>query len=159
MVHAGSLDKAGPPARRPSAAAITAGPLHVAEAPVPRDFRVRAKRPRAIGSPGGRHFGVGATHVACATCAGGDAARRVAQLAQRGLTDGGEKLSDDDGTHLRLRNDKPLATDGPYAEAHDVIGGIFTIKAESDAMAQARAATCPHLRGNQWIEIRRIENL
>lgn len=81
------------------------------------------------------------------------------QLAGRGLLVGGEKLTDDGGTHLRLRNDKPLATDGPYAEAHDVIGGIFTIKAESDAMAQELAATCPHLQGSQWIEIRRIEAL
>ena len=53
----------------------------------------------------------------------------------------------------------PLASDGPYAEAHDVVGGFFTIKAESDAMAEDLAASCPHLAGTQWIEIRRIENL
>ena len=78
-------------------------------------------------------------------------------LAERGLLTGGEKLTDDGGRHLRLVAGAPLASDGPYAEAHDVIGGIFTIKAENDAQAQETAATCPHLRGSQWIEIRRID--
>ena len=78
-------------------------------------------------------------------------------LAQRGLLSGGEKLADDGGRHLRLQNGAPLATDGPYAETHDVVGGYFIIKADSDAAAQALAQTCPHLMGTQWIEIRRIE--
>jgi hypothetical protein len=80
-----------------------------------------------------------------------------AGLAQRGLLAGGEKLVDDGGRQLRLKDGQPLATDGPYAEAHDVIGGLFIVKAESDAMAEELAQTCPHLRGSQWIEIRRIE--
>ena len=50
-----------------------------------------------------------------------------------------------------------MATDGPYAEAHDVIGGLFIVKAESDAMAEELAQSCPHLRGSQWIEIRRVD--
>ena len=82
-----------------------------------------------------------------------------ADLAQRGLLAGGEKLTDDGGRHLRLQGGRPLATDGPYAEAHDVVGGLFIVKAGSDAEAEALAATCPHLQGTQWIEIRRIEAL
>jgi hypothetical protein len=82
-----------------------------------------------------------------------------AQMAQQGKLAGGEKLTDDGGRHLRLKNGQPLATDGPYAEAHDVIGGVFMVKAESDAMAEELAQSCPHLRGSQWIEIRRIEVL
>ncbi len=78
-------------------------------------------------------------------------------LAQRGLLVGGEKLSDDGGRHLRLKDGQPLASDGPYAEAHDVIGGYFIVKAENDAMAEELAQGCPHLAGVQWIEIRRIE--
>jgi hypothetical protein len=80
-----------------------------------------------------------------------------AGLAQRGLLAGGEKLTEDGGRQLRLKDGKPLATDGPYAEAHDVIGGIFIVKADSDAMAEELAQSCPHLRGSQWIEIRRID--
>ncbi len=80
-------------------------------------------------------------------------------LAARGLLTAGEKLADDGGRQLRLKDGRPLATDGPYAEAHDVIGGFFVIQAESDAHAEALALSCPHLRGTQWIEIRRIELL
>ena len=83
----------------------------------------------------------------------------AAGLAQQGLLTSGEKLSDDGGRHLRLKAGLPVATDGPYAEAHDVIGGVFTAKAENDAHAEALALSCPHLRGTQWIEIRRIEVL
>lgn len=79
------------------------------------------------------------------------------ELGRQGLMAGGEKLADDGGRHLRLKDGKPLATDGPYAEAHDVIGGYFVIKAEDDAHAERIAATCPHLAGTQWIEIRRVD--
>ena len=81
----------------------------------------------------------------------------VVDLAERGLLAGGEKLADDGGRHLRLSAGRPLATDGPYAEAHDVIGGYFVVNAASDADAEALAQTCPHLQGESWIEIRRIE--
>lgn len=81
-----------------------------------------------------------------------------AQLAQQGRLAGGEKLSDDGGRQLRLAAGKPLASDGPYAEAHDVIGGYFTIVAESDAEAEELAIGCPHLQhAGNWIEIRRID--
>lgn len=78
-------------------------------------------------------------------------------LAEKGLLVGGEKLADDGGRHLRLQGGRPLATDGPYAEAHDVIGGYFVVNAASDADAEALAQTCPHLQGDSWIEIRRID--
>ena len=80
-------------------------------------------------------------------------------LAERGQLDSGEKLTDDGGRQLRLKNGQPLASDGPYAEAQDVIGGLYIVKAENDAQAEALAASCPHLQGTQWIEIRRIEQL
>jgi hypothetical protein len=82
-----------------------------------------------------------------------------AGLAARGLLSGGEKLTDDGGRQLRLKQGSPVATDGPYAEAHDVIGGLFIIHAESDAAAEELARSCPHLRGSRWIEVRRIEKL
>ncbi len=75
-------------------------------------------------------------------------------LARRGLLVSGRKLADDGGRHLRAG---ALASDGPYAEAKDVIGGLFIVRAGDDEQAEAQAASCPHLRGRQWIEIRRIE--
>jgi hypothetical protein len=80
-------------------------------------------------------------------------------LAQQGQLAGGEKLTDDGGRRLRLQDGRPLVSDGPYAEAHDVIGGYYVIVATDDAAAEALAAQCPHLQGRQWIELRRIEAL
>ena len=80
-------------------------------------------------------------------------------LAARQRLAGGEKLTDDGGRQLRLHNGRPLASDGPYAEAHDVIGGYYLIHADSDADAEAIAAECPHLVGSQWIELRRVDAL
>jgi hypothetical protein len=80
-------------------------------------------------------------------------------LAERGQLAGGEKLTDDGGRRLLLQDGRPLASDGPYAEAHDVIGGYYVIVAPDDEAAEALAAECPHLHGRQWIELRRIEAL
>lgn len=79
------------------------------------------------------------------------------QLAAQGRLAGGEKLTDDGGRHLKLQGGRPLVSDGPYAEAQDVVGGYFVINADSDAQAADLAQGCPHLRGTQWIEIRRID--
>ena len=54
-------------------------------------------------------------------------------LAEQGLLAGGEKLTDDGGRQLRLQRGQVLASDGPYAEAHDVVGGYFLSKAADDA--------------------------
>ena len=69
----------------------------------------------------------------------------------------GEKLADDGGRQLRIADGKPLASDGPYAEAKDVIGGMYVIRAGSDAEAEQIASTCPHLFGRNWIQLRRID--
>lgn len=80
-------------------------------------------------------------------------------LAAKGQLSGGEKLTDDGGRALRLRNGVPVASDGPYVEAQDVVGGYFLISAASDDEAVGIASTCPHLAGTQWIEIRRVDTL
>jgi hypothetical protein len=80
-------------------------------------------------------------------------------LAQRGLLAGGEKLVDDGGRHIHWREGQVLATDGPYAEAHDIVGGYFVVQAENDAAAEALASTCPHLGPRRWVEIRRIDKV
>lgn len=79
------------------------------------------------------------------------------EMAAAGHLAGGEKLTEDGGRHLRMRGSQVVASDGPYAEAQDVVGGYFMLKAASDAEAEKLAMTCPHLDGTQWIEIRRIE--
>jgi hypothetical protein len=51
-----------------------------------------------------------------------------------------------------------VATDGPYAEAKDVIGGFFMVSAADREAARRIADTCPHLDlpGN-WIELREVD--
>lgn len=68
----------------------------------------------------------------------------------------GMKLADNGGWHLRGGTSGPVVTDGPYAEAKDVVGGFYVVEASDDAEAQAIAASCPHLDGG-WIELRRVE--
>lgn len=83
----------------------------------------------------------------------------AAGLAARGQMAGGAKLSDDGGRHIRSKDGKPLATDGPYAEAHDVIGGYYLVSAENDAQAEAIALECPHRDGGRWIELRKVDGM
>ena len=63
--------------------------------------------------------------------------------------------------HIKLKDGKPVASDGPYAEAKDVIGGYFVIEAKDTAEAEAIARDCPHLTlaASNWVEIRPIEDM
>lgn len=81
------------------------------------------------------------------------------RLAQAGHLLGGEKLTDDGGRRLRFEGDRPVVSDGPYAEAHDVIGGYYLLQAPDMATAEALAQGCPHRLPGSWIDIREVEQL
>lgn len=81
------------------------------------------------------------------------------RLGAAGQLLGGEKLTDDGGRRLHFEAGVPVASDGPYAEAHEVVGGYYLIKAADMAAAEALAHGCPHRRPGQWIAIREVENL
>ena len=79
-------------------------------------------------------------------------------LRQKGRMVGGEKLTASGGRHIKVEVGKPVASDGPYAEAKDVIGGYFVIEAADQAEAEAIARDCPHLWSDtNWIELRPID--
>lgn len=82
-------------------------------------------------------------------------------LRQKGKVVGGEKLGAGGVRHIRVKDGKPVASDGPYAEAKDVIGGYFVIEARDAAEAEAIAQDCPHLAlaPANWVEIRPIESM
>ncbi|MEX0809025.1 MAG: YciI family protein [Dongiaceae bacterium] len=82
-------------------------------------------------------------------------------LAKRGKLINGEKLSDQGGRHLRMRNGKVQGSDGPYAETREIVGGLYLISADNLAEAEALAGTCPHLNygKNSWIELRPIDQM
>ena len=80
-------------------------------------------------------------------------------LRQKGRMVGGEKLAAGGVRHIKVKDGKPVASDGPYAEAKDVIGGYFVIEAKDAAEAEAIARDCPHLAvsSTNWVEIRPID--
>ena len=80
------------------------------------------------------------------------------ELRQKGKYVGGEKLAVGRIRHIRMRDGKPLSSDGPYAEAKDVVGCYFVIEAKDDAEADALARDCPHLwNATNWVELRPID--
>ncbi len=85
--------------------------------------------------------------------------RYTACLAAEGKLVGGEKLKDDGGRRLQRKAAQVVAADGPYIEAKDVIGGFFMIEAASMQEAESLIQDCPHLSGDNWIELRAIEAL
>lgn len=82
-------------------------------------------------------------------------------LRQKGKLAGGEKLTAGGVRHLKLKDGKPVVSDGPYAEAKDVIGGYFIIEARDAVEAEAIALDCPHLviAPANWAEVRPIEDM
>lgn len=82
-------------------------------------------------------------------------------LRQKGRMVGGEKLAVGGVRHIKNKDGGVVASDGPYAEAKDVIGGYFVIEAKDVAEAEAIARECPHLTlaAANWIEIRPIEDM
>jgi hypothetical protein len=82
-------------------------------------------------------------------------------LRQKGKLAGGEKLAVGGVRHIKVKDGKPMASDGPYAEAKDVIGGYFVIEARDAAEAETIARDCPHLTlaATNWVEIRPIDSM
>jgi hypothetical protein len=82
-------------------------------------------------------------------------------LRQQGQLAGGEKLSAGGVRHIKVKDGKPVASDGPYAEAKEVIGGYFVIEAKDAAEAETIAKDCPHLTlaPTNWVEIRPIDDM
>jgi hypothetical protein len=69
-----------------------------------------------------------------------------------------DKLKDEGGKVLTLQKGRPSVVDGPYSEAKEVVGGYFTIRAESYEEAIELCRDCPHLHYGR-IEIRQTDVL
>ena len=68
----------------------------------------------------------------------------------------GHKLHDGQGRVMRGAGGAMKVTDGPYAEAREVIGGLFMIEAESYDEVVELSKDCPHLDFGS-IEIREVQ--
>ena len=82
-------------------------------------------------------------------------------LGAKGKLAGGEKLANGGVRHIKVKDGRPVISDGPYAEAKDVIGGYFVIEVKDAAEAEAIAKDCPHLglAATNWVEIRPIDSM
>ena len=80
------------------------------------------------------------------------------QLGQRGQLHMGEKLRDGEGRVIRGTAAAPAVSDGPFAEAREIIGGFYIIAADDYDGAVAIARTCPHMAFGS-IEVRQIEEM
>jgi hypothetical protein len=79
------------------------------------------------------------------------------RLASEGRLVASHKLTDDRGRHLGKRGSEILVTDGPFAEAKEVLGGYYIVKAASYDEAVEIAKSGPHLRYNGRIEVRKVD--
>ncbi|MDN0073997.1 YciI family protein [Crenobacter sp. SG2303] len=62
------------------------------------------------------------------------------------------------GVRVSFEGDKPKVTDGPFAEAREVIGGYWMIQVKSKEEAIEWAKRCP-ASANEVIEIRQVQEL
>ena len=79
------------------------------------------------------------------------------KLASEGKLSGGHKLHDEGGKWMTGRKGAVQVTDGPYAEAKEVLGGLFIIKADNYEQAVAISKECPHLEYGR-IELRAVDH-
>ena len=79
-----------------------------------------------------------------------------ADLKERGLLTVSQSLrSDADAVRVRVRDGRRVLTDGPFAEAKEMVGGYFLLTCETRDQAVAIAAACP---AAQWatVEVREL---
>ena len=81
------------------------------------------------------------------------------KLAAAGALLGGEALHPvESATTVRVRDDKALHTDGPFAETKETLGGFYLIEAETLDEALDWAAKVPNV-GYGSVEVRPIMEL
>jgi hypothetical protein len=81
--------------------------------------------------------------------------------AKRGIFRGGDKLkSTATATTVRIQADKPMITDGPFAETKEVLAGYYILDChdldEAIGWAARIAGAC---KGGSGVEIRPIETI
>jgi len=62
------------------------------------------------------------------------------------------------GSRISFSSGKPKVTDGPFAEAKEVLGGYWMIQVKSKEEAVAWASRCP-ASDNEVIELRQVQEL
>ena len=72
------------------------------------------------------------------------------------FTKDAQRLAEDAGKVMRSKGGKPVASDGPYSETKEVLGGYYTIEAADYDEAVRLAMDHPHLQYGGAIEVRKV---
>lgn len=72
------------------------------------------------------------------------------------FTKDSKRLAEDVGRVIRLQGGKPKATDGPYSETKEILGGYYTIEAADYDEAVKLASDHPHLEYGGTVEVRQV---
>ena len=75
---------------------------------------------------------------------------------QKPFTKDSQRLAEDVGKVIRANGGKAQASDGPYSETKEVLGGYYTIEAPSYDEAVKLALEHPHLEYGGTVEVRKI---
>jgi hypothetical protein len=84
------------------------------------------------------------------------ATERYMAWSKKPFTKDGKRLASDPGRVIRSKNGKPNATDGPYSETKEVLGGFYLIEAADYDAAVKLALENPHTDYGAAIEIRQL---
>ena len=82
----------------------------------------------------------------------------IQSLAKHGqLRGGGTLRSSSSATTVRMKNGKPILTDGPFAETREQLGGYHLVECHDLDEALAIATRIPTLPAGGAIEVRPLE--
>ena len=76
--------------------------------------------------------------------------------AQKPFMVDSKRLAPDVGRVIRAQSGRPRATDGPYSETKEILGGFYTIEAASYDDAVQRTLDHPHLEFGGTVEVRQL---
>jgi hypothetical protein len=79
----------------------------------------------------------------------------MGKMAQGGQLKGAGRL--EDGGKCIRGDETPVITDGPFAEAKEVVGGYFLVQARDLAAAVEIARGCPILENRGSVEVRALQ--
>jgi hypothetical protein len=80
-----------------------------------------------------------------------------ARLQNEGVLKASHKLMDDAGKVIRPNGKSFRATDGPYSEAKEVLGGYYLIEAPNYDAAVKQCHDSPQLEYGGTIEVRQVD--
>jgi hypothetical protein len=72
------------------------------------------------------------------------------------FTKDSKRLAQDVGRVIRSQGGKPKATDGPYSETKEILGGYYTIEAANYDEAVRLTLDHPHLEHGGTVEVRQV---